>query len=510
MRMEGFLLISNKSFSSPFDIDQVKSSNPTPQYEYGVYDVIDGYLWEKYLTNGTEKLKKIGAVSSTSSTAYPVNGVHTDGYWYERFNSRSTYVPNFDSLTDTFYNQNEITSKYQGKQYQDQSTTTQNVRQRSSYDDIIEGGYGVDTYVGSAIAGDASELSGSITLYNLNTGVRYKSLDMQIGCPTNYTKESTVMVSYDGKRIFHLRRSQTNTSRYGYGSGTLSQSIAYYSNKVILTASSGNMDNINLRSQCYNDYAVSSTEYSGYGYDYVGMASAGSLGQSTEDVYSTGSSWMIPYGSDAYMCARVFKSTTSQSGGDPALTPVFYNNRGVRAQGIYDYDISNGNYDGITSAMMISKTQCLMTVRNLTSGNGTISHTSGFTGGSTTNIYPTASFPSGVQPLRLYCIPGTTNIYVLAIDSSSYPRIYRYTHNSSTSGSLSNVTSSFSAFNSLRTQATVTSASSFKVMPGSNWVMINGYEYCRKQTTTTTTVTVDSPGYTHGNYPSKILYPISK
>ena len=504
MNKEGLILISDKSFSSPFTIDQVKQSNPTPQYEYGVYNVIDGYLWEKYLTNGSEKLKKIGAVSSTSSTAYPVNGVHTDGYWYERFNSRSTYVPDFNNLTDTFYNQNEITTKYQGKQYQDSSTITQNVRQYSSYDDIIEGGYGVDI----SIYGSAPNLNGSLRLTTLSTGKQYKSLSITCAMPTNYDDGKKAGISYNGRLIFHLERSQGNSNRYSTASVNLTESVKTYSGTIDIPSVSGYMDYVSVYAQGYDGYLFGSLISSGYGYNYGRLSAERGYGISSpesENIYNPYvGSYLIPYGDDVTDAARVFKSGTQQYDGEPCLYPLFVSNNGVRKCELSNSE-ANDIYNGITCALMTSKTSCLF-ISNQSNGTYGLYKLNGFSTSSQTG-YASIIGSVATKLLYMYAVPGTTNVYLLGTDGNNYPRIYQH---SVGSNSISDVTSSFSAFNNLRTQTQISSCSSFKVMPGSNWVMINGYEYCRKQTTTTTTVTIESPGYTSGNYPSKILYPISK
>ena len=166
-----------------------------PLYHYGAYNVMNGFLWEKYTVVNNTKGSKVGAVSSTSSSAYPVDGKHSDNYWYTRTSDRATNVPNFSSVVnDEIYLESQLTTKYPSKVYNDVSYVTDDVV-ISNWNGDVSKNYRFDYNFSSF---DTTH-SGTVKVYSLSDGKLYKTISVNVpDCKSGY-KLMTVGMSYDEK-----------------------------------------------------------------------------------------------------------------------------------------------------------------------------------------------------------------------------------------------------------------------------------------------------------------------
>lgn len=565
MNKEGLILISDKSFSSPFTIDQVKSSNPTPQYEYGVYDVIDGYLWEKYLTNGTEKLKKIGAVSSTSSTAYPVNGIHTDGYWYERFNSRSTYVPNFDSLTDTFYNQTEITTKYQSKNY---SVTYETIEPQviDAYDHIVQNSniyWGIKyIYLSQSevqmqcylMEAQEHRLVRTILLKVINWASQWQRkspvLDSIAGRATvlpNIMYENTFTGEWQYAGTYTQYFPNTSTKDWSEWPDTVELEIGYngetgdpYSIKSL--PENGYISGRNIISQfftnstwgfCIHQVGVFPPRTSS-----VNMISTNIIQKQTGNstMHGAWSRDVIKLPGSGNACAVLIQNgrTTSIKNG---YRLYYYCNTiyGSENEGYPDMTLM---YGGIADLSDVQYRQFVAFSPNIlyaiTGNDNSIRRIklsddeSSSNTGTLSRTYSNIDSFSNIYKAPFYNSSDTPNSFVnqtfqlLAKRSDGYPGIIQATVTSDSDGLNSNlpttipeVSEDYYSFTQLRGQfpnmdTSEDTCKNFVCFSDLDYVGYGTTGFCKRLVSHSQISSEPSPGYTHGNYPSKILYPISK
>ena len=191
----GWTLVSSSTYSKTYKAQYTSK----PLYHYGAYNVMNGFLWEKFTVVNNAKGTKVGAVSSTSSSAYPANGKHTDNYWYTRTSDRATNVPNFSSIVnDQIYLTSPLTTKYPSKTYNDVSYVT---------DDVVIPNWNGDVSATYRFDYDFSSFntthSGTVKVYNLSDGKLYKTITVNVpSCKDGHTL-MTVGMSYD-ETIFAL------------------------------------------------------------------------------------------------------------------------------------------------------------------------------------------------------------------------------------------------------------------------------------------------------------------